>query len=115
MPQNSDTAKELERKVERFISLTLKDIGTKISGEFDRNFEREAFFNEHWARRKCNDDESRGLLTRTGTLRRSIKTETTGHSVVFSSDLPYAAIHNEGGAITVTRKMKDTSGTCTGN
>ncbi len=66
MPQNSDTAKELERKVERFISLTLKDIGTKISGEFDRNFEREAFFNEHWARRKCNDDESRGLLTRTG-------------------------------------------------
>lgn len=40
MPQNSDTAKELERKVERFISLTLKDIGTKISGEFDRNFER---------------------------------------------------------------------------
>lgn len=106
MPQNSDTAKELERKVERFISLTLKDIGTKIGEEFDRNFEREAFFNEHWARRKYNDDESRGLLTRTGALRRSIKTETTGHSVVFSSDLPYAAIHNEGGAITVTRKMK---------
>jgi phage gpG-like protein len=106
MPQNSDTAKELERKVERFISLTLKDIGTKIGKEFDRNFEREAFFNEHWARRKYNDDESRGLLTRTGALRRSIKTETTGHSVVFSSDLPYAAIHNEGGAITVTRKMK---------
>ena len=106
MPQNSDTAKELEREVERFISLTLKDIGTKIGEEFDRNFEREAFFNEHWARRKYNDDESRGLLTRTGALRRSIKTETPGHSVVFSSDLPYAAIHNEGGAITVTRKMK---------
>lgn len=62
MPQNSDTAKELEREVERFISLTLKDIGTKIGEEFDRNFEREAFFNEHWARRKYNDDESRGAV-----------------------------------------------------
>ena len=106
MAQNSDITKELERKVKRFISLTLKDIGTEIGGEFDRNFEREAFFNERWARRKYNDDESRGVLIRTGALRRSIKTETTAHSVVFSSDLPYAAIHNEGGTITVTRRMK---------
>lgn len=106
MPQKSDIAKELKRKVERFVSLTLKDIGTEIGEEFDRNFEREAFFNEHWARRKFSDDESRGLLIRTGDLRRSIKTETAGHSVIFSSDLPYAAIHNEGGTITVTRKMK---------
>ena len=106
MPQNSDITKELERKVKHFISLTLKDIGTEIGEEFDRNFEREAFFNKRWARRKYNDDESRGLLIRTGALRRSIKTETTAHSVVFSSDLPYAAIHNEGGAITVTKRMK---------
>ncbi len=106
MTPNSNITRELERKIRRFISLTLKDIGMEIGEEFDRNFEREAFFNEHWARRKYNDDESRGLLIRTGALRRSIKTETTGHSVVFSSDLPYAAIHNEGGTITVTRKMK---------
>lgn len=106
MAQNSNITKELERKVKHFISLTLKDIGTEIGEEFDRNFEREAFFNERWVRRKYNDDESRGLLIRTGALRRSIKTETTAHSVVFSSDLPYAAIHNEGGTITVTRRMK---------
>ena len=80
MPQNSDITKELERKVKHFISLTLKDIGTEIGEEFDRNFEREAFFNKRWARRKYNDDESRGLLIRTGALRRSIKTETTAHS-----------------------------------
>lgn len=92
--------------MKHFISLTLKDIGTEIGEEFYRNFEREAFFNERWARRKYNDDESRGLLIRTGALRRSIKTETTANSVVFSSDLPYAAIHNEGGTITVTRRMK---------
>lgn len=108
MTQNSNITKELEQKVKRFIRETLQDISVKVKEEFDRNFEREAFFNDSpgWARRKYNDDESRGLLTRTGALRRSIKEEITGQSVIFSSDLPYAAIHNEGGTITVTRKMK---------
>lgn len=106
MAQNSNVTKELKQKVERFIRLTLKDISVEVKDEFDRNFERESFFNEKWARRKYNDDESRGLLTRTGTLRRSLKAETTGYSVIFSSDVSYAAIHNEGGTITVTRKMK---------
>ena len=106
MTSKSDITQELERKIKRFISLTLKDVGTEIGEEFDRNFEREAFFNEHWARRKFSDDGSRGLLMRTGELRRSIRSETTGHSVIFSSDLEYAAIHNSGGTITVTGKMK---------
>lgn len=94
--------------MKRFIRLTLKDISVELGDEFDRNFEREAFFNERWARRKHNDDKSRGLLARSGTLRRSIKDEvtTTGHSVIFTSSVPYAAIHNEGGTITVTRRMK---------
>ncbi len=106
MAQNSNVTKELKQKVERFIRLTLKDISVEVKDEFDRNFEREAFFNEKWARRKYNDDESRGLLVRSGTLRRSIKEEVTPASVVFNSDVDYAAIHNEGGTITVTRKMK---------
>lgn len=108
MPQNSDITKELERKVKRFIRLTLKDIRVDLEEEFDRNFEREAFFNEAWMRRKHNDDESRGLLTQSGKLRHSIKKEatTTDYSVIFTSSVPYAAIHNEGGTITVTRRMK---------
>lgn len=99
---------ELEQKLKRFIKLTLKDISVKLGDEFDRNFEREAFFNEKWARRKFNDDESRGLLAGEGTLRRTIKKEAsvTDHSVIFTSSVPYAVIHNEGGTITVTRKMK---------
>ena len=68
MTSKSDITQELERKIKRFISLTLKDVGTEIGEEFDRNFEREAFFNEHWARRKFSDDGSRGLLMRTGEL-----------------------------------------------
>ena len=107
MAQNSNITPELEQKVKRFIRLTLKDISVELGEEFDRNFEREAFFNEQWARRKFNNDESRGLLTREGTLRRSIKdgVSVTNHdSVIFSSSVPYAAIHNEGGTITVTAR-----------
>ena len=108
MPQNSDITKELERKVKRFIRLTLKDIRVDLEEEFDRNFEREAFFNEAWMRRKHNDDESRGLLTQSGKLRHSIMlfVNYTENSVIFTSSVPYAAIHNEGGTITVTRRMK---------
>lgn len=108
MAQNSNITKELKQKVGHFIRVTLKDISVKLGEEFDRNFEREAFFNEKWARRKHNDDQSRRLLTQSGKLRRSIKEEvaTTDHSVIFSSSVPYAAIHNEGGTITVTRRMK---------
>ena len=43
MPQNSNTARNLERKGGRFISLTLKDIRNEGKrGVWDRNFEREA-------------------------------------------------------------------------
>lgn len=106
MAQNSNITKELEQKVNRFIRITLKDMAEELTSEFGRNFERGAFFNERWARRKYNDDATRGLLVQTGKLRQSIRADPTDHSVIFSSDLPYAAIHNEGGTITVTRRMK---------
>lgn len=99
---------DLKKRVNRLVRDTLKDIKVEVADEFDRNFEREAFFNEKWARRKYNDDKSRGLLVRTGDLRRSIHAEITGRdSVVFWSALEYARIHNEGGTITVSRKMKN--------
>lgn len=98
---------DLQRRINRLVRRTLDDIRVEAADEFDRNFERGAFFTEKWARRKFNDDRSRGLLVRTGNLRRSITAEVTDRdSVVFSSALPYARIHNEGGTVTVTRKMK---------
>ena len=48
------------------------------------------------------------LLIVTSDLRRSVKggAETLADGVHFSSAVPYASIHNEGGKITVTAKMK---------
>lgn len=82
----------------------LTDIKVEVSAQFDQNFEKKSFFGKAWEPRK---KKSKGtLLVSTGKLRRSIRAKATNTAVVFSSSLSYAAIHNEGGEITVTNKMK---------
>lgn len=82
-----------------------KDLAVELADEFDRNFERKAFFTEKWPSVKMNN--SRGsLLSRSGNLRRSIKYNVRDGMILYSSSLPYASIHNEGGEITVTAQMK---------
>lgn len=105
--KSNQITSDLQRRINLLVRETLKDIKKEALEEFDRNFEREAFFNQKWARRKYNDDTSRGLLVQNGTLRRSIKGEITDHDsvLIYTTEL-YANIHNEGGTITVTRKMK---------
>lgn len=85
----------------------LKDIKVELDDEFDQNFQRKCFFNTSnaWAKRK-HDDGKGSLLVRSGALRRSISSHLSGDQLVYSSNVPYAAIHNEGGEITVTEKMK---------
>ena len=90
----------------RTIKKILRDIQVELTDEFDRNFEREAFFSEACERRKSPIRADGHLLVDSGTLRRSIRSEIKESSIVFKSDLPYAAIHNEGGEIKVTQRMK---------
>lgn len=98
--------KDLEKLVKQYIDLTISDIRVEATEMFDKNFQREAFFNEKWARRKFNDDDTKNILTGTGALRKSIISKVEGNKVVFETTLPYASIHNEGGTITVTVGMK---------
>lgn len=77
-----------------------------MADEFDKNFERQAFFSEAWQRRKSPIRPGRAILVDTSKLRRSIKSEIRENSIVFKSELPYSGIHNEGGEIKVTEKMK---------
>ena len=74
----------------------LKDMRTELADEFDKNFDRKAFFTKKWKRR-ANPDAKGSLLMVTGTMRRSVKAEVKVNGVRFSSAVPYAAIHNEGG------------------
>lgn len=81
----------------------LKDIKVEMTDEFDMNFKRGAFFSKPWPAKR---DGSASHLILTGKLRRSIMSRIVGSSVVFTSSEDYAAIHNYGGTITVTAKMK---------
>ena len=75
----------------------LQDLRVELTDEFDRNFERKAFFGNRWKPRR---NEGKGsLLLVTGTLRRSIRSSVVGNGVRFSSQVPYATVHNEGGTI----------------
>lgn len=79
----------------------LSDIRVELTEEFDRNFERKAFFDKRWPKRRYNNPKG-SLLMVTGTLRRSIRSTTSRNGVRFTSAVPYAAIHNEGGSGTKT-------------
>ena len=91
---------------DQIIRNILRDIQVEMKDEFDRNFEREAFFSEAWKRLRSPTRPGGHILVARGDLRRSIRSEIRENSVVFMSDLPYAAIHNEGGEIKVTERMK---------
>ena len=96
-------AKQIKRKI-------LNDMRVELTEEFDRNFERKAFFTKKWKPRTY--PATRGsLLIVTGKLRRSIRSQVQGNGVRFTSSVPYASIHNEGGEGTKsvkahTRKSK---------
>lgn len=84
----------------------LKDIQVDLKDEFDKNFERQGFFSEKWERRRSPLRAGRATLVDTGGLRRSVRSRVTADGVTFYSTHPAADIHNEGGEIKVTARMK---------
>lgn len=91
------------------INKIAKDVRVELTDEFDRNFERKAFFGRPWAPVK-RDPGIGSILMRTGMLRKSITSKTANGKIAFSSSVRYARIHNEGGQVTststVTPKMR---------
>lgn len=83
----------------------LNDIRVEAAEQFDRNFETESFFGTAWQRKK-SPVGSDHVLVGSGTLRRNIFSRTDEDSITFESTLPYSGIHNEGGEIKVTDRMR---------
>lgn len=88
-----------------FYKQILQDVEIDLTDEFDRNFERKAFFNRQWRQTRLSNRRG-SLLNRSGNLRSSIQSRTGQTSIYWTSSRPYASLHNEGGEITVTRKMQ---------
>lgn len=97
---------DLNAQVRRIFRLILQDIAVDLGDEFDQNFERQAFFTQKWQRRRSPLRPGGHILVDSGRLRGSVHSEIWDSSIVFCTNEPYAAIHNEGGEIVVTEKMK---------
>ena len=95
---------DLQERVARAMLKVIADVRIESLDEFDRNFTRRGFFTDAWKRKK--HDDGHPILMKTGTLRRSIVAQQTGTSLEFGSSEKYAVIHNNGGEIHVTAKMK---------
>ena len=91
--------------MENFIKNILSDIRIDLTDEFDRNFERKAFFDKAWENTKIPNHKG-SLMMRTGKTRRSIKSQQNQSDITWTSSLPHANMLNEGGEIVVTAKMK---------
>lgn len=96
----------MANNIDTIVRRILSDIRVELNDEFDRNFERQGFFTRAWAKRKSPLRPGGHILVDTGKLRQSVRSRSDATSITFFSDLPYAAIHNEGGEIKVTAKMK---------
>lgn len=88
-----------------FLNNILTDTKVKLTEAFDRNFEHKAFFDQKWANTLIPNRRG-SLMMRTGTLRRSIRSNIEGTTVRWTSSVPYADIQNNGGEVEITAKMK---------
>lgn len=96
----------MKGEIAKIFKQILRDIKVELGDEFDRNFERQAFFSDKWQRSRRAERRGGATLIDSGKLRLSIMSKSDGTSITFYSSLPYAAIHNEGGEIKVTARMK---------
>lgn len=115
MPGNAYIMKQHAAKVKRMILTLPPKAGAVIVAFSKQRFIEKSWVNlstEVWAPRKINNRGSvgRGLLIKSGRLRRSIRViRTNTSSVTVGSDVPYAAIHNNGfrGTISVEEHTRN--------
>lgn len=110
--------REVKKAVEALTHLQRRTLPVKVGNEainmFKDNFTDGGFFGSGWEqpiRRKLSFNGAKGqygpLLSGSSHLMRSFDKDTnTPSKVVIKNPVEYAAIHNEGGTITVTAKMK---------
>jgi len=92
--------------MENLIKKLLNDVNVELTEEFRENFHRKGFFEDDTWQHSKRAKQGRTMLD-SGNLMRSITGTVQGESIHFSSSLPYAGIHNDGGEIIVTQRMKN--------
>ncbi|NRR90645.1 hypothetical protein HSX10_03605 [Winogradskyella undariae] len=89
----------------KFTDSCVRQVGVDLTDAFDQNFHNESFFGRKWPKRKMQANNK--PLSKDGALRGSLKNPLIQNGkVTWSFPVSYASIHNEGGEIVVTKKMK---------
>ena len=65
----------MNQDIQKIIRNILNDVRVELSDEFDRNFERQAFFNEAWQRRSSPTRPGGSILIDTGKFGRASAAE----------------------------------------
>jgi len=101
--------KNVVKRYEKFRRELPKVIGNTAVNFAKDNFRKQGFQDggvKRWKERQQRDT-GRAILVKAGALKRSIRvTRTTRNRVWIGSDRPYAKIHNEGGRITSTARVR---------
>lgn len=75
-------------------------IGNEVVNYSLEAFEKQSWEGVPWEKRKSKKDIGRQILVKSTRLKRSVRiVSSSPSSVIVGSDVPYAAIHNNGGAI----------------
>lgn len=110
--QFSADLKLIESEMKQFIESDMpRIVGTEAVNHFKESFDNEGFTDSRkkkWKPRAFETNKSKGksILHGDGDLEDSIDYRTEPGRVIIFSDKEYAQIHNEGGKITVTKKMR---------
>lgn len=101
---------KLYRELRRRLPVTISNIAER---DFKANFRQQGYKQSgesvtKWEKRKkdTEKDKGRGILMKTGRLRRSVRANPGPDMARVTSNVPYAAIHNEGGTISKTVTVK---------
>lgn len=109
---NAKQFDELKKKYENFRNTIPEKAAITAVNFFKRNFELQGFVDQgltKWKNVSNPRDRSRKILTKRGNLKRAIKKFKTQRNLIVvgvSNDINYATIHNEGGQIPITPKMR---------
>ncbi len=111
--QNIKGADEMVRKLleaKRYIKEDVPEIiGIEATKHFKKNFFDEGFDGKKWDSRKSKrlgGTNGQKVLSLSGELAESITYRIDGSTIIIYTDKKYAEIHNKGGKITVTDKMR---------
>ena len=95
-----------DKLFDKFIEVRHKvvdDLNDYLINFFKSSFDTKSFNGTQWKQSGMNPN----TLVDTGTLKNSIKTVSKSPDMIhITSDTPYSAIHNEGGIIKITDKMR---------